>query len=321
MKGRKKVAVVDIGTNSVRLMVAEATGREIERVLYQDGRITRLGEGIAATRTIARGAVERTSSVLTEFSERIRSYSPDLVAYVGTSALRQASNREEVLERFFHDAGVRVRVIPGEEEAALTYRGALLGLSGVRGPFLVVDIGGGSSELIVGESSQSFWKAFSVEVGVVTLTEGWFRNDPPLEGEFSQVRRYLEERFRDSVGVIAPYLASGARLVGTAGSVTTILALIREMVLYDPAKVHGQRLTQREIDDLFKRLRAVPSRERLSFPGLERGREDIILSGTFILLCLLDFLRQSELTVSSYGLREGVVLDLAGGAEGLEAAR
>ncbi len=321
MKGFKKVAVVDIGTNSVRLMVAEATGREIGTVLYQDGRITRLGEGIAATRTIARAAIDRTAAVLSEFSERIRSYSPDLVAFVGTSALRQASNREEALDRFFRDAGVRVRVISGEEEAALTYRGALLGLSGVRGPFLVVDIGGGSSELIVGETAQDFWKAFSVEVGVVTLTEGWFRNDPPSEGEFSQVRRYLEERFRDVVGVIAPYLASGARLVGTAGSVTTILALIREMAVYDPAKVHGQKLTLGEIDRLFKRLRAVSSRERLSFPGLERGREDVILSGTFILLALLDFLRQSELLVSSHGLREGVVLDLAGGSESFEAAR
>ncbi len=321
MKSTQRVAVVDIGTNSVRLMVAEATGRGIETVLYQDGRITRLGEGIAATRTIARAAVDRTAAVLSEFAERIRSYSPDAVSYIGTSALRQASNREEVLDRFFREAGVRVRVISGEEEAALTYRGALFGLSMVRGPFLVVDIGGGSSELIVGESAVDFWKAFSVEVGVVTLTEGWFRNDPPSEAEFSQVRRYLEERFRDPVGVIAPYLASGARLVGTAGSVTTILALIREMARYDPSKVHGQTLSRKEIEGLFERLRAVPARERLSFPGLERGREDIILAGTLILLSLLDFLRQSDLVVSAYGLREGVVMDLAGGGEPLERIR
>jgi len=317
MKGTRKVAVVDIGTNSVRLMVAEATGRRIENVLYQDGRITRLGEGLAATRSIARAAVDRTVTVLAEFGERIRSYAPDRISYIGTSALRQAANRSEVLDRFLREAGVSVRVIPGEEEAALTYRGALQGLEGVRGPFLVVDIGGGSSELIVGESPREFWKAFSVEVGVVTLTEGWLRTDPPTEAEFSAVRRYLSERFREPVGILSPYLASGARLVGTAGSVTTILTLVRGMARYDPAGVHGQKLSRAEIDALFSRLREIPARERLSLPGLERGREDIILSGTVILLSLLDFLRQSELLVSAYGLREGVVMDLAGDDAGL----
>ena len=186
MSPAKKIAVVDIGTNSVRLVVALANGRRIESVLFQDGRITRLGEGLAEHGQISRGAVDRTVSVLSVYAGHIRSYAPDCALYVGTSALRQAENREEVLARFEREAGIPVRIISGEEEAALTYRGALLDLDEAQGPFLVIDIGGGSSELIVGETVRKFWKAFSVEVGVVTLTEG--------EKKWQRAVSYVERR-------------------------------------------------------------------------------------------------------------------------------
>ncbi len=311
MSPAKKIAVVDIGTNSVRLVVALANGRRIESVLFQDGRITRLGEGLAEHGQISRGAVDRTVSVLSVYAGHIRSYAPDCALYVGTSALRQAENREEVLARFEREAGIPVRIISGEEEAALTYRGALLDLDEVQGPFLVIDIGGGSSELIVGETVRKFWKAFSVEVGVVTLTEGWFRSDPPSDQEIQQVRRYLEERFREVVTVLSPYLTAGVTPVGTAGSVTTILAMVRKMVPYDPARVHGQGLSRQEVERLFSEIRPMKAKDRLLLPGVERGREDIILSGTLILLSLLEFVRQGGLVVSAYGLREGIVLDLS----------
>lgn len=307
----KRIAVVDIGTNSVRLLVGLANGRRIESILFQDGRITRLGEGLAENGQISRGAVDRTVSVLSEYAGHIRSYAPDRVLYVGTSALRQAANREEVLARFEREAGVQVRIISGEEEAALTYRGALLDLDETRGPFLVIDIGGGSSELIVGETTRKFWKAFSIEVGVVTLTEGWFRSDPPSDKEIQQVRRYLEERFREVVTVLSPYLTAGVTPVGTAGSVTTILAMVRKMVRYDPAVVHGQGLARQEVERLFNEIRPMKARDRLLLPGVERGREDIILSGALILLSLLEFVNQAGLVVSAYGLREGIVLDLS----------
>ncbi|MEC4683556.1 MAG: Ppx/GppA phosphatase family protein [Nitrospirota bacterium] len=316
MKELKKVAVVDIGTNSVRLMIATASGKKIESVLYQDGRITRLGEGLADHGSISRQAIERTIPVLSEYSDRIRSYSPDRICFVGTSALRQAANQKDVLARFEEESGTRVRVISGEHEAALTYRGALLGLDEIKGPFLVIDIGGGSSELIVGETTRKFWKAFSVEVGVVTLTEGWFRSDPPSAGEVLQVRRYLEERFRDIVTILSPYLTSGVTPVGTAGSVTTILAMVRKMVRYDPVVVHGQGLSRQEVSKLFDEILLMKASERLALPGLEKGREDIILSGTLILLSILEFVNQAGLVVSSCGLREGVVLALAD--EGLD---
>ncbi len=318
MNQLRKVAVVDIGTNSVRLVVALANGRRIESILFQDGRITRLGEGLAEHGQISRAAVDRTVAVLSEYADRIRSYAPDRILHVGTSALRQASNRTEVLARFEREAGASVRVISGEDEAALTYRGALLDLNESRGPFLVIDIGGGSSELIVGETTRKFWKAFSVEVGVVTLTEGWFRNDPPSDQEIQQVRRYLEERFRDVVTVLSPYLTAGVTPVGTAGSVTTILAMVHKMARYDPALVHGQGLSRQEVDRLFTEIRPMKSSDRLLLPGVERGREDIILSGALILLSLLEFVNQAGLVVSAYGLREGIVLDLAdGGTDGL----
>jgi len=308
--------VVDIGTNSVRLMIAKATGRKIESVLFQDGRITRLGEGLAEHGAISRGAVERTVPVLSEYAERIRSYSPDRISYIGTSALRQASNQKEVLARFMEGSGAPVRVISGELEAALTYRGALLGLDEINGPFLVIDIGGGSSELIVGETTRKFWKAFSVEVGVVTLTEGWFRSDPPTSGEILQVRHYLWDQFREIVTILSPYLTAGVTPIGTAGSVTTILAMVRKLVRYDPAVVHGQGLSRQEVSKLFGEILPMKASERLSLPGLEKGREDIILAGTLILLSILEFVNQAGLVVSSCGLREGVVLAM--GEEGLD---
>lgn len=317
MEGSKRVAVVDIGTNSVRIMVGVTDGRKIRSVLFQDGRITRLGEGLAEHGTISRNAIERTVAVLSEYVGHIRSYSPERFCFIGTSALRQASNREEALARFREETGVTVRVIPGEEEAALTYRGALLGLDETKGPFLVIDIGGGSSELIVGENTRKFWKAFSIEVGVVTLTEGWFRTDPPTLSEVSQVRRYLKERFRETVTVLSPYLASGVTPVGTAGSITTILAMVRKMTRYDPEKVHGQGLSKAEIGRLFEEILPMKASERLALPGVEKGREDLVLSGALILLSLLEFVSQAGLVVSAYGLREGVVLALGEGESGL----
>lgn len=292
-------------------MVALADGRKIDSVLYQDGRITRLGEGLAGQGSISRNAAERTLRVLSDYAERIRSYAPDRICYVGTSALRQASNQEEVVARIREETGAQVQVISGETEAALTYRGALLGLDEIKGPFLVIDIGGGSSELIVGETTRKFWKAFSVEVGVVTLTEGWFRSDPPQASEIAHVRRYLEERFREIVTVLSPYLASGVTPVGTAGSVTTILAMVRKMAHYDPVKVHGQGLAKKEIAALFSEILRMTSSERLKMAGVEKGREDVILSGTLILLSILDYVNQAGLVVSSCGLREGVVLAIA----------
>ena len=316
MKDLKKVAVVDIGTNSVRLLIAVASGKKIESILFQDGRITRLGEGLAEHGSISKNAVERTVAVLSEYADRIRAYAPDRICYVGTSALRQAANQKDVLSRFKEETDVSIRIISGEHEAALTYRGALLGLDEIKGPFLVIDIGGGSSELIVGETTRKFWKAFSLEVGVVTLTEGWFRTDPPTSGEILQVRRYLEERFREIVTIISPYLTAGVTPVGTAGSVTTILSMVRKMVRYDPSIVHGQGLSRQEVSKLFDEILPMKSVDRLALPGLEKGREDIILSGTLILLSILEFFNQAGLVVSACGLREGVVLALAD--EGLD---
>ena len=313
MNRLRRIAVVDIGTNSVRLVIAVANGLRIESILLQDGRITRLGEGLAENGQISRSAVDRTIAVLSEYAGHIRSYAPDRICYIGTSALRQASNREEVLSRFQQEIGVSVKVISGEDEAALTYRGALLGLDEIQGPFLVIDIGGGSSELIVGETTMKFWKAFSVEIGVVTLTEGWFRSDPPTDSEIVQVRHYLTERFKEVVTILRPYLTAGVTPVGTAGSVTTILAMVRKIIRYDPAIVHGQGLMRQEVEKLFCEIRPMKAKDRLLLPGVERGREDIILAGTLILLALLDFVNQAGLVVSAYGLREGVVLDLGDG--------
>jgi exopolyphosphatase/guanosine-5'-triphosphate,3'-diphosphate pyrophosphatase len=308
----RKVCVIDVGTNSVRMIVAKASGQKIGEVLFTQGRITRLGEGLRETGAIQGKALERTVQVLLDFLERAKAFSPEKIRIVGTSAIRQALNQEEVLREIVERTGFTLEVISGEQEARMTYTGALQNMEGLTPPYLVVDIGGGSTELIYGETSQESLKAFSVEVGVVTLTEGWLKGDPPGEEEIEKARQFVSNSFHLMFSQLIPYLTSSVTTVGTAGSVTTLLAMALGMKVYNPALIHGKGLSKSTVQEIFDELSRKTLSERLKIPGIEKGREDLIFAGALILLEIMRSLSQAGLVVADSGLREGVLLHVAG---------
>lgn len=310
----RKVCVIDVGTNSVRMMIARASGQRISEILFTEGRITRLGEGVRGTGRIQPGPLERTIRVLCDFLERGRSYSPEKIRIVGTSAIRQSSNQEEVVREVLERTGIRLDVIDGETEARLTYLGALQDMEGLTPPYLVLDIGGGSTELIFGESRQEPLKAFSVEVGVVTLTEGFLKEDPPLASEIREAEEFVMESLRPVIAQLLPYVTSSITTVGTAGSVTTLLAMALGMKVYNPSLIHRKGLSKGTVQQLFEELARKTLGERLRMPGVEKGREDIIFAGSLILLSVMQSFSQAGLVVSDAGLREGVLLQTAGDA-------
>lgn len=308
----RKVCVIDVGTNSVRMMIARASGQRIQEILFTEGRITRLGEGLNQTGRIGPGPLERTVRVLNDFLERARAFSPERLRIVATSAVRQSSNRVEVVKEVLERTGVPMEVIDGETEARLTYLGALQDMEGLTPPYLVLDIGGGSTELIFGESRQECLKAFSIEVGVVTLTEGFLRGDPPSGQEISEAEGVVRESLQPVFSQLLPYVTSSITTVGTAGSVTTLLAMALGMKVYNPALIHRKGLSKGTVQDLFDELARKSLEDRLHIPGVEKGREDIIFAGALILLSVMHSLSQAGLVVSDSGLREGVLLQTAG---------
>ncbi|MCL4461723.1 MAG: Ppx/GppA family phosphatase [Nitrospirae bacterium] len=308
----RKVCVIDVGTNSVRMMVARASAQRIQEVLFTEGRITRLGEGLRQTGMIGPGPLERTVRVLNDFLERARAFAPERLRIVTTSAVRQSSNQAEVVREVLERTGVPIDVIDGETEARLTYLGALQDMEGLTPPYLVLDIGGGSTELIFGESRQECLKAFSIEVGVVTLTEGFLKGNPPSGQEISEAESFVRKTLQPVFSHLLPYVTSSITTVGTAGSVTTLLAMALGMKVYNPALIHRKGLSRGTVQDLFDELARKSLEERLRIPGVEKGREDIIFAGALILLSVMRSLSQAGLVVSDSGLREGVLLQAAG---------
>ena len=293
-------------------MVARSSGQRILEVLFTEGRITRLGEGLKQTGTISPGPLERTVRVLNDFLERGRAFAPERIRIVATSAVRQSSNRDAVVKEVLERTGVPMEVIDGETEARLTYLGALQDMEGLTPPYLVLDIGGGSTELIFGESRQDCLKAFSIEVGVVTLTEGFLRGNPPSRKEISEAEAFVRRSLQPVFSQLLPYVTSSITTVGTAGSVTTLLAMALGMKVYNPSLIHRKGLSRGTVQDLFDELSGKTLEARLQIPGVEKGREDIIFAGALILLSVMHALSQAGLVVSDSGLREGVLLQTAG---------
>ncbi|MHB1604839.1 MAG: Ppx/GppA phosphatase family protein [Leptospirales bacterium] len=308
----RKVCVIDVGTNSVRMIVARASSQKIAEILFTQGRITRLGEGLRETGNIQPVPLERTVQVLREFLDRARAFSPEKIRIVGTSAVRQSENRVAVVQEILERTGHRLDVISGDVEARLTYLGALQNMEGLTPPYLVLDIGGGSTELIFGETHQECLKAFSVEIGVVTLTEGLLKGNPPSRLEVMEAEKAVSASLKPVFSHLLPYLTSSVTTVGTAGSVTTLLAMALGMKVYNPTLIHGKGLSRSTVQGIFDELSKKTLEDRLSIPGIEKGREDLIFAGGLILLVIMKTLSQAGLVVSDAGLREGVVLQTAG---------
>ena len=308
-----RLATIDLGSNTVRLLIADVAGAGRWRMVEADQRVTRLGEGLAASGRLGEAPAARTSAAVTEYVARARRHGAERVAIVATSAVREAANGGEFAAALERAAGEPVTVISGEREASLTLAGVLAGLreaaeGGPEGDTLVFDIGGGSTEYILARGDAAA-AAVSLRLGVVDLTE---RHPFPERVEPARFRALLAEvAGRLAAGVPEPIrTARVGRLVGTAGTATTLAALDLGLALYDPARVQGYTLTRGAIQAQLDRLGALTVVERAALPCLEPGRADLIVPGLAIVLATLDLVGIDQMVVSGWGLREGILISL-----------
>ncbi len=309
-----RVAAIDLGTNTVRLLVGEPDGAGGYRPVFAAQEITRLGQGLLPERLLRPEPIRRTLAALHRFRQAAESYDAACIAVAGTSALREAMNREDFLERACREAGLQVRVLTGAEEARLTLLGVRAAVPAVRGRLLMMDIGGGSTEFLLADGSE-IRATVSTGLGVVKLTEALLPSDPPRPEELAAVRDVVAERIaavrtRDlaGLGLVPPWL--DLAFVGTAGTVTTLAAIDLALASYDPNRVTGHRLARDRIEALGWELASLPLVQRRRIPGLEPGRADVIVAGALVCLGAMDGLGLPELMVSDGGLREGILLDL-----------
>jgi exopolyphosphatase/guanosine-5'-triphosphate,3'-diphosphate pyrophosphatase len=302
-----RLAAIDVGTNTVLLLVAERRGGVLAPVLER-AEITRLGRGVDASGRLDPAAIRETVRVLADFAASARSLGATRIACVATSAARDASNGAEFFEEARRAAGLVPGVISGDEEARLVWASAWRDFGAGGGPLAVLDVGGGSTELSFGDGPLPHGRT-SLQVGAVRLTERHVRSDPPAAAETARVR----DAARDALGALRGLaLSPGGRLIGVAGTVTTLSAVAQALPVYDAERVHGATLARDDVEALVARLGRLTVAERAALPGMEPKRADVILAGGIIVAEAMALLGFDRLTVSDRGVRWGLLHDRFG---------
>jgi exopolyphosphatase / guanosine-5'-triphosphate,3'-diphosphate pyrophosphatase len=307
------VAAVDCGTNSTRLLIVAGDSTVLERQM----RITRLGEGVDATHSLSRDAMARTVSVLVDYRELMDHHGVVRARMVATSAARDAVNAEEFLSAALEATGVRPEVLSGLEEGALSFAGATAHVPDTRlgpGPVLVVDIGGGSTELAVGErapanSPTSVVSAVSLDVGCVRVTERFFGHDPPRPDELAAARRVVDAQLAVGRDALPPLARDGV-CIGLAGTVSTLAQLDRRVAHYVRDEVHHSVLTRRAVTNWLETLAGEDRHARLARPGMIEGRADVIVGGVLVLDAVMSAFDRAECLVSEDDILDGLVASL-----------
>ena len=298
-------AIIDIGSNSVKFLVCESAGDKTIRTVLDTSDIARLGEGLDATGLIGDKAMERNVAAVVAFAEKAKELGADQIVSVGTMALRKACNSDIFVRKVKEACGVDVKIIPGEEEARLSYLAILSGLPMDKDADLVVfDTGGGSTEFIYGRGTEMI-KRFSVNLGAVRITENYLKSDPVTPEEVKTATSQIDKEFAEAEVAGRPKL-----LVGMGGAVTTMGAVKHKMVKYDPAAIQGSKLLKKDIEDQIAEYSKRTVEQRKELPGLQPKRADVILAGACILKVITDRLGAEELTISDRGLRHGLAFEL-----------
>lgn len=301
-----KLAGIDIGTNTLRLLIAEFSGDGIYRKVDSGRHITRLGEGLSGTGRLQDEAMERAIRVLKGFADKCDENNVNNIYAVATSAVREAANGVDFINNVKIRTGIDVNIISGDDEARLTMLGVCSGLEIADKDALLMDIGGGSTEFILTSKGEIVFKV-STDIGVVRFTEQYIKSDPPEEEEIEFLGGIIEDRL-SKVGSVKGY--SGVEFIGTAGTVTTLAAIDQMMRIYDPEKINGYRIKRDGVMKILKMIRSMTNKDRKELPGVEEGREDIILAGAMVVYKVMEWFGFDEMTVSDAGLREGLVVDL-----------
>jgi exopolyphosphatase/guanosine-5'-triphosphate,3'-diphosphate pyrophosphatase len=301
-----RYAGIDCGTNSIRLLVAEPGPDGLVDV-HREMRVVRLGEGVDRTGRLSEQAIERTRMALVDYAATIAELDTHAVRMVATSASRDAENAEEFFSMVQAMLGVLPEVITGAEEAELSFSGAVAGLPGVADPLLVADLGGGSTELVLGSAYHNkVFSSHSMDVGCVRLTERHLHSDPPTSEQIAATVADLRSALENAARDVA--VADATSFVGVAGTVTTIAAIAMGLRSYDPKLIHGSVISYQQVSEVTARLLSMTRAERAALPVMHPGRVDVIGGGALVLQAVMKFVGATEVIVSEHDILDGIVL-------------
>lgn len=303
-----RLAAIDIGTNSTKMTVADVSSDGALTVIAEQSEVTRLGEGVDASKRLSDAAMARTLAAIVRFAEDARQHGAEEVLGAGTSALRDAENGSDFLSDVMNGAGVDVQIITGDREAQLAYA-AVRSDTSLHIPtdahLLVFDIGGGSTELILGDAA-GVGRHKSLDIGAVRLTERFLHSDPPTTEELEYAAQFARAAFETFLPPdIAPLVA------GIGGTAVNIAAVTQGQAKPDPDALHSIVLPHAAVASALDRFAHLPLAERRAIPGLEPKRADVIVAGALILDCLLTYFHADRFTLSARGLRYGLLADYA----------
>ncbi|MEO7194687.1 MAG: Ppx/GppA phosphatase family protein [Pseudonocardiaceae bacterium] len=310
-----RVAAIDCGTNSIRLLVADVIGDKLSDA-HRETRIVRLGQDVDATGRLAPEALERTRVALADYTAIARRAGARRIRMVATSATRDAANREDFFAMVRQTLGADAEVITGDEEARLSFTGAVGGLDPAGGPVVVVDVGGGSTEVVVGAwdgGRAQVTAARSVNVGCVRITERYLHSDPATAEEISAARWFATQTLREAFAEVP--VGQARTWVGVAGTVTTLSGIAQRLPAYDSERTHLSRLSLEQVRDTTQSLLVSTRQQRAGNPVIHPGRVDVIAGGALIVEVLAEELHTragiTELVVSEHDILDGIALGLA----------
>jgi exopolyphosphatase/guanosine-5'-triphosphate,3'-diphosphate pyrophosphatase len=315
MKGVRR-AVIDIGTNSVKLLVADVEGAEV-RPVREESRQTRLGQGLYTRQRLQAGPIAKTAAAAAEFAASARDYQAASIRVIATSAARDAGNSQELTDAIERSCGLRVEIISGEQEADWVFQGVTSDPALAAMPLVLLDVGGGSTEFIVGQGAHQHFGQ-SLPLGTVRLLEQFPPSDPPSAGELAACRRWLRDFLETEVQPsLAPVLRQEAgagrlRLVGSGGTASILGCMETGLRRFDRERLEGTRLSAERLTWHTERLWGLPLEERKQIPGLPKNRADVILAGAAIYEAVMGQFHLDELRVSTRGLRFAAVMGAPG---------
>lgn len=310
-EAHRRLAAIDLGTVTMRLLIADVTAHSIAEV-ERSTDIVHLGEGLTGSGALSAAAIERVRQVAARYAQAIASAGVERVRAIATSASRDASNGESLLSAV-GETGITLEIIGGDEEAALSFAGATWGAGYAR--VLLNDIGGGSTELVLGRPAATdaeggrgrIERARSIDVGSRRITETFLHSDPPTPGELARAREWV---LGELGTFFEPRFEPPDTLVSVAGTATSLSAIKQGLAVYDPARVHGSRITRADVASMLATLSGLTVAERREVVGLHPGRAPVIVAGALVLDCILELAQTAETTVSEHDILYGTLLSM-----------
>ena len=298
-----KLTAIDIGTNTILMLIVDLTSDERIKILRDEVAFPRLGKGVDRNRMVSSATIDRVLQVLKDYKMISDELGSEKIVACGTSALRDSHNRQEVVQRIREECGIDVEVLSGDEEARWTFEGAVAGFRSPTERFAVIDIGGGSTEVIFGRKGQ-VERRKSLNLGCVRLTERFLQRAPPTQEALQEAATFA----RRSLLGLGKVESEGSVLVGVAGTVTTLAALDLELPEFDSRKLEGHLLLSERVEKIFTELQRQTTEEIRSSPLIPSGRADVLLAGALILIEFMTLYAFDRITVSTQGLRYGLIL-------------